>query len=168
MADDKAIGPELLTNHHDVESFDCGKTPLDDFLKRFALTNQRGGGSRTYVIAREWKVIGYYSLAPGSVELEQALPRVMKGLPRHPVPVVLLARLALEQSEHGKGLGKHLLLNAFKRAVAGADVIEGSALLIHAKDEEAKQFYMKFDAEPSITDPMHLFILMKDLRKALL
>lgn len=161
------IGPELLDATHETDEFDCGKPPLDEFLKRYALANQKGGGSRTYVVSREKRVVGYFSLAPGSVEPEKAPARVMKGQPKHPVPVVLLARLALDQPEHGKGLGKHLLLDAFRRALAGADVIGGRALLIHAKDEEAKEFYLKYDAEPSPTDPMHLFILMKDLKKAL-
>lgn len=167
MIVDDVVGPELLTDRHLVDDFDCGQPALDDFLKRFALTNQKGGGSRTYVIARGWRVVGYYSLAPGCVEPENAPQRVMKGQPRHPVPVILLARLAIDRSEQGNGFGKHLLLDAFKRAVAGADVIGGRALLIHAKDESARKFYLKFDAEPSVTDPMHLFILMKDLRKAL-
>ena len=168
MADDaQLVGPELLTDHHETDEFDCGKPPLDDFIQRFALANQKGGGSRTYVISRENRVVGYYSLAPGSVEPENAPVRVMKGQPKHPVPVVLLARLALDQSLHGKGNGKHLLLDAFRRALAGADVIGGRALLIHSKDEDAKQFYLKYDAEQSPTDAMHLFLLMKDLKKAI-
>jgi GNAT superfamily N-acetyltransferase len=167
MAETPLIGPVLLDSTHDTDSFDCGKAPLNDFLKRFALQNQRGGGARTYVIARGNVVMGYFSLSPGSVEPDWASDRAMKGQPKHPVPVVLLARLALDQSEQGKGLGKHLLLDAFRRAVAGSDVIGGRALLIHAKDEEAKAFYLKYDAEPSPIDPMHLFILMKDLKRAL-
>lgn len=111
--------------------------------------------------------MGYYNLAPGSVELSGAPDRVKKRQPQYPVPVVLLARLALDHAEQGKGLGKHLLLDAFRRALEGADVIGGRALLIHAKDTEAKSFYLKFDADPSPTDPLHLFILMKDLRKTL-
>jgi GNAT superfamily N-acetyltransferase len=112
-------------------------------------------------------VVGYYSLAPASVELGNAPARVTQGQPRNPVPVVLLARLALNRTEQGKGLGKHLLLDAFRRALAGAEVIGGRAFLIHAKDESARAFCMKFDAEPSPTHPMHLFLLMKDLRRAL-
>lgn len=161
------VGPELLDAGHVVDGFGCGKAPLDDFLKRFAFANQGGGGSRTYVVCRNRRVVGYYSLAPGSVEPGSAPERVKRGQPRHPVPVVLLARLALDQSEQGKGLGKHLLLDAFRRALAGAEVIGGRALLIHAKDDEARRFYLRYDAEPSPTDPMHLYILMKDLRKAL-
>lgn len=161
------VGPELLDASHAVDGFDCGKPPLDDFLKRFALASQRGGGSRTYVVSRNNRVVGYYSLAPGSVEPSSVPERVLRGQPKHPVPVVLLARLALDQSEQGKGLGKHLLLDAFRRAIAGAEVIGGRALLIHAKDDEARRFYLRYDAEPSPTDPMHLYILMKDLRRAL-
>lgn len=168
MIDDTRLsGPELLAAEHDTEPFDCGKPPLNEFLRRFALASQKGGGSRTYVIARGRRVVGFFSLAPGSVEPEQAPARVLKGQARHPVPVVLLARLALDLSEQGKGLGKHLLLDAFRRALAGSEVIGGRALLIHAKDEKARRFYLKYDAEPSPGNPMLLFILMKDLRKAL-
>lgn len=166
-AEPPIIGPELLQSTHVVQEFHSGKPPLDEFLRKHALPNQASGTSRTYVIHQEKKVIGYYSLAPASVDLEETPDRIRKGQPRHPVPAVLLARLALDQSAQGKGLGKHLLLDAFRRAVAGAEVIGGRALLVHAKDEEARAFYQKFDMEPSPTHPMHLFLLIKDLRKAL-
>jgi GNAT superfamily N-acetyltransferase len=159
--------PELLTSGHDTGEFSCGTPALDVFLKRFALANQRGGSSRTYVIARETRVIGYYSLAPGSIDPQNAPDRVVKGQGRHPVPVILLARLAVDTREQGAGLGKHLLLDAFQRAIAGAEVIGGRALLIHAKDDRAAGFYRQFDAEPSPTDPLHFFFLIKDLRAAL-
>lgn len=159
--------PKLLTSEHIVGSFDCGKTGLNTFLWNHALHNQGGGSSRTYVIARNREVVGYYSLAPGSVEPESAPDRVRKGQPRHPVPVILLARLALDQTVQGQGLGKHLLLDAFRRALAGAEVIGGRALIVHAKDAEAKAFYERFDMEPSPTNPMDLFLLIKDLRKVL-
>lgn len=161
------VGPRLLDADHETNEFDCGKPPLNEFLHRYALANQRSGSSRTYVVCRERRVVGYFSLAPGSVEPAEAPARVLKGQARHPVPVVLLARLAIDRSEQGKGLGKHLFLDALRRSLAGADVIGGRAVLIHAKDEDARRFYMKYDAEPSPTDPMHLFLLMKDLRKAL-
>lgn len=160
-------GPEPLNSEHDVSAFDCGVQPLNDFLRRFALSSQQGGASRTYVIARKNQVKGFYSLCPASVEPSQAPERVTKGQAKHPVPVVLLARLAIDISEQGRGIGRHLLLDAFRRALVGAEVIGGRALLIHAKDESARAFYLRFNAEPSPTDPLHLFILMKDLRKAL-
>ena len=160
-------GPEPLSSHHKVELFDCGHPALNTFLHKHALANQKGGASRTYIIHEQGQVTGFYSLAPASVELADAPDRIRKGQAQHAIPVILLARLAVDQSRQGQGLGKFLLLDAFRRAVAGADVIGGRALLIHAKDEEARSFYLKYDAEPSPTDHLHLLILMKDLRNAL-
>ena len=165
--DPEIYGPELLRDDHRVDGFTCGKPALDEYLHRFALANQKGGGARTYVVCREMRVVGYHSLAPGSVGFASAPERIVRGQARHPVPVVLLARLAVDRAAQGNGLGKHLLLDAFQRAVAGAEVIGGRALLIHAKDDEAKRFYSSYGAVASPTDPLHLFLLMKDLRRAL-
>lgn len=159
--------PVLLSKEHDCSSFDCGKQPLNDFLKKHALQNQIGGGARTYVLTRGNIVIGYYSLAPASVAVEEAPSRVMKGQARHPVPVILMARFALDQAEQGKGFGKALLRNAFSRALAGADTVGGRAFMVQAKDEEALAFYVKFGMEPSPADPFMLFLLFKDIRQAL-
>src|SRR5207245_2883168 len=135
--------PVLLTKDHDTSGFDCGKPPLNDFLIKYALQNQASGGARTYVLARESRVIGYYSLAPASVLPETAPARVMKGQGRYPVPVILMARFAIDAIEQGQGYGKCLLRDALRRALQGADAIGGRALLVHAKDEEARAFYLK-------------------------
>lgn len=114
------------------------------------------------------KVVGYYALATGGVERAEAPDRVSKGLPAHPIPVVLLARLAIDSVAQGRGLGRTLLRDALIRVANAADEIGIRALLIHAKDERAREFYMKCaEFEQSPTDPLHLFLLMKDLRKAL-
>lgn len=110
-------------------------------------------------------MVGYYALAAGSVEPAQAPERVKKGLARHPIPVILLARLAVDRREHGNGLGKALLKDALIRAAGAATAIGARAVLVHAKDEEARTFYEHFDFEPSPTDPLHLFLLMKDLQR---
>lgn len=112
-------------------------------------------------------VVGYYSLAAGSVRLEDVPSRVARGLPRHPVPVILLARLAVDESERGRGLGAALLKNACQRYLQASAVIGSRALLTHAKDESARSFYLRFGFEPSPTDPLHLFLLTKDLRRTL-
>ncbi len=152
----------------DVDAFDCGKEPLDRFLKRYALVNQKAGSAQTYVVCRgEQRVVGYYSLAVGAVEHADAPGRVSKGLARHPIPVMLLARLAIDRSEQGKGLGKALLKDALLRTAQAADIAGIRALLVHAKDDEARAWYEGFDFEPSPTDPYHLFLLMKDLRSLL-
>lgn len=159
--------PTLLTKQHELAGFDCGKTPLNDFLHKHALSNQAGGGARTYVLLRGNQVIGYYSLAPASVVPEDAPGRVMKGQGRYPVPVILMARFALDLSEQGKGYGKTLFRDALRRALSGAEAIGGRAFLVHAKDEDARAFYLKFGMEPSPTNPFHLFLLFKDIRQSL-
>lgn len=152
----------------EVEAFDCGTQPLGRFLKRHALVNQKAGSAQTYVVRRgEHRVVGYYSLAVGAVEHADAPNRVGQGLARHPIPVMLLARLAIDRSEQGKGLGKGLLKDALLRTDRAAEIAGIRALLLHAKDEDARAWYARYDFEPSPTDPYHLFLLMKDLRALL-
>jgi len=159
---------EKLTAAHSIDGFDCGKEPLDRFLKRFALTNQKSGSAQTYVVCRgDGRVVGYYSLCVGAVEHADAPERVGKGLARHPIPVMLLARLAIDRSEQGRGLGKALLKDALLRTAQAADIASIRALLVHAKDDEARAWYASFDFEPSPTDAYHLFLLLKDLRALL-
>ena len=159
------LGPiEKLLPTHEAESFDCGKEPLNGFLKRFALVNQRNGSSMTYVACRGRRVVGYYSLAVGSVMHEAAPGRVTKGLARHPVPVMLLTRLAVDRTEQGTGIGKGLLKDALMRTVQAGEIAGIRALLVHAKDEGARAWYLKYDFEASPTDPLHLFLLLKDIR----
>ena len=158
---------EKLDAAHDVEPFACGKAPLDRFLKHFALANQKADGARTYVACRGSTVLACYSLAAGAVEHAGAPRRVGKGLARHPIPVMLLARLAVDRTEQGRGLGKALVRDALLRTAAAADIAGIRALLVHAKDDEARAWYEALEFEPSPTDPRHLFLLMKDLRATL-
>jgi GNAT superfamily N-acetyltransferase len=160
-------GPEPLTAAHEVKEFDCGKRELTEWLRRYALQNHLAGAARVYVVHRAGRVVGYFALAAGSVEPDEAPERVRKGLARHTIPVILLARLAVDSSEQHQGLGAALLKDALGRSAAAADTIGARAVLVHAKDDEAKAFYRHFDFEPSPTDPLHLFLLMKDLRAAL-
>ncbi len=167
-AGEKLTPVEKLNNSHDIDPFDCGKEPLDRFLKRHALVNQKASSAQTYVVCRGgWRVVGYYSLAVGAVEHADAPERIGKGLARHPIPVMLLARLAIDKSEQGRGLGKALLKDALLRTAQAADIAGMRAMLVHAKDDEARAWYESFDFEPSPTDPFHLFLLMKDLRALL-
>jgi len=159
--------PVLLTKAHAINDFDCGKHPLNDFLIKRALQNQAGGGARTYVMMRGDRVIGYYSLAPASVMPEDVPLRVIKGQGRYPVPVILMARFAIDVTEQGKELGLDLLQNAMRRALEGAETIGGRAFMVHAKDDQVKAFYQKFSMEESPTNPLHLFLLFKDIRQSL-
>jgi GNAT superfamily N-acetyltransferase len=157
-----------LAPEDDVEDFSCGQPDLDDWLKRFALVNQRSGMATVFVTLSDGKVVGYYALATSGVERANAPGRITKGVPAHPVPVILLARLAVDSSIQKKGLGGALLRDALMRVANAAEEVGVRALLIHAKDDNARDFYMSCaEFEPSPTDPLHLFLLMKDLRKLL-
>ncbi len=158
----KLIGADV------VESFDCGQPALNQFLQRFALTNQKSNSAQTYVSCKSGTVVGFYSLAVGSADPASAAPRVVKGLSRHPVPVMILARLAVDLQHQRVGLGKALLKDALKRTAQAADIAGIRALLVHAKDEPARMWYQNWEFEPSPTDPFHLFLLMKDLKSMVL
>lgn len=157
---------EKLSPDHELSAFSCGTPALDTWLKRFARQNQAAGASRTYVVHRANRVVGYYALAAGGIERQEAPDRVSRGLARHPLPVVIVARLAVDQTEQGSGLGRALLKDALLRIANAANVIGVRAVLVHAKDENARRFYERFDFEPSPIDPLQLFLLVKDLKRA--
>jgi GNAT superfamily N-acetyltransferase len=159
--------PVLLTKDHDRNSFDCGISALNDYLKKYALQNQKKHAARTYVATRGNRIVGYYSLAYGSVSLEEATHTVKAGLPRHPIPVILLARLAVDFSEQGRGLGAALLKDALLRTTQAAEIAGLRAMLVHAKDDSAKRFYEKFGFEPSPIDAYHLFLRLSDILSSL-
>jgi N-acetylglutamate synthase-like GNAT family acetyltransferase len=158
---------EKLSAEHDVKSFDCGKPALNKFLTDYALQNQRSDSSTTYVAILDGIVIGYYSITVGSVAHKDAPSRIVKGLPKYPIPVALLARLAVDKNQQGKGIGKGLLKDCLKRINEAADILGIRALLVHAKDDEAREWYEQFDFESSATDELHLFLMLKDIRKIL-
>jgi GNAT superfamily N-acetyltransferase len=158
---------ELLGPEHDIAEFDCGKhVSLTDWLKRLARMNQVSGDTRTYVVHRDLKVVGYYSLAPGSISRKEATLRASKSAPE-PLPIVLLARVAVDKQEQGQGLGSALLKDALQRAYAGAEIIGGRAILVHAIEAEAAAFYRKYGFEPCRGLELHLMLLLKDLRASL-
>ena len=161
------LGPELLAAQHDTSAFDCGYPALNTFLARFALVNQASGAARTYVALRGARVIGYYSLAAASAEPERTAPRVAKGLARHAIPLTLLARLAVDRSEQGAGVGEALLKDAIKRHLQAQAIIGSRALVAHAKDDRAAAFYARYGFQPSPTDPLHYYLLTKDMQKTL-
>jgi GNAT superfamily N-acetyltransferase len=159
--------PVPLESGHDLSAFDCGDQRLNDYLRKYALVNHQNRSARTYVAMRGERVVGFYTLAAGSVGREETPRRVAEGLGRYPVPVILLARLAVDTSEQGRGLGGGLLKDAILRAAQAADIIGVRALLTHAKDAAARGFYMHFGFEPSPVDDLHMYLLMKDVVKTL-
>ena len=159
---------EKLTRTHAVDGFDCGKEPLNQFLVRYALSNQQAGSSQTYVGLADEELIGYYTLAFGAVEHAEAPERIGKGLAKHPIPLMVLARLAVSTSwQRGKGVGPGLLKDAVLRTLQAADIAGLRALAVHAKDDEARAFYEHFGFIQSPTDPYHLLALLKDIKKEL-
>jgi GNAT superfamily N-acetyltransferase len=156
---------EKLHASHHVDAFDCGREELNRYLVRYALQNQQLGAAQTYVGLVAGDVVGYYSLAVGDVMREEAPQRLTKGLSRHPVPIMLLARLAVDRRWQGQGIGKALLKDGMLRTLQAADIAGIRALAVHAKDEPARNFYQRFDFDPSPVDPMHLFVLLKDVRR---
>ena len=128
---------------HKCDEFDCGSPQLNEYLTRFAWSDQQSGAARTYVTCRGRRVVGYYSLAFGSVEHEAAPPRVRQGLARHAIPIMLLARLAVDVAEQGQGIGKGLLKDALLRTLQAADIGGLRAVIVHAKDARAKVFCEK-------------------------
>jgi GNAT superfamily N-acetyltransferase len=157
---------KLAASDH-VDVFDCGQPALNQFLQRYALVNQKASSAQTYVCCHNDAVAGFYSLAVGSVDPVSAPPRVMKGMARHLVPVMILARLAVDLAHQRKGLGQALLKDSLLRTAQAADIAGVRCLLVHAKDDAARSWYEHWEFDPSPTDPYHLFLMIKDL-KALL
>ncbi|EIC20753.1 GNAT family N-acetyltransferase [Thiorhodovibrio frisius] len=150
-----------------IDGFDCGEPALNLFLQRFALTNQKANSAQTYVCCQDGAVVAFYSLAVGSIDPLVAPARVLKGMARHPVPVMILARLAVDQHHQARGLGKAMLKDALMRTAQAADIAGIRCLLVHAKDDTARRWYEAWEFEPSPTDPYHLFLLLKDLKAML-
>lgn len=157
---------EKLARGHDVDNLDCGQDDLNRFLHRFAFPNQQANASQTYLGLAGEQVIGFYTLVVGEVLYSDAPERLAKGLARHPIPVMVLARMAVDQTWQGKGVGGGLLKDAMLRTLSAADIAGIRAFIVHAKDDRARAFYERFGFSPSPSDPLHLYLLIKDLRRA--
>jgi GNAT superfamily N-acetyltransferase len=158
---------EKLRRDHAVDEFDCGQEALNRFLVRYAFQNQQAEASQTYVATVEDRIVGFYALVVAQVEYDDAHQRLRKGLAKHPVPLMLLARLAVATNWQGKGLGSGLLKDAMLRTLQAADIAGIRALAVHAKDDDARTFYERFGFVAAPTDPYHLFVLLKDIRAVL-
>jgi GNAT superfamily N-acetyltransferase len=161
---------EALTKDHDRASFDCGSDAQTNWLRRYALLAQQADTARVYVVRPhgERRVAGYYALAAGSIEPDLGSPRLAAGAGRHPIPVVILARLGVDLRDQRQGLGRELVRDAFMQTAAVAERIGARALLIHAETAEAAGFYRRLDPAfvASTADPLQLIVLLKDLRAA--
>lgn len=158
--------PEPLASHHSCSDFSCGITSLDDWLKRRAYVNQISGATRTFVICADNQVVGYYALASGAISVQSAVGKFRRNMP-DPIPVVILARLAIDSSFQGQGLGRALFRDAALRVLQAADTIGIRGIIVHAISEEAKDFYLALGFNFSPLEPMTLMITLNDLRDAI-
>lgn len=159
--------PEPLDRRHRLDDFDCGEPALDEWLKRHARAAHVSGSARVFVTTLEdgETVVGYYALAAAQVAPKDATERALKGQPRtRPVPAVLLARLAVDREHQRAGVGRSLLQDVMLRCLDAAESIGARVLLVHAKHEAAKTWYLQYGFEESPTDPLHLLMLLKELR----
>ncbi|EMK3529625.1 GNAT family N-acetyltransferase [Pseudomonas aeruginosa] len=158
--------PQPLAAHHDIQSFSSGVDSLDQWLKRRALKNQTTGASRTFVVCEDKRVLAYYALASSAVISAEASGRFRRNMP-DPIPVVVLGRLAVDQSLQGQGFGRALVQDAGRRVIQAADAIGIRGMLVHALSPEAKAFYERIGFEPSALDPMTLMTTLADLKASL-
>lgn len=158
--------PEPLASHHDVRPFTSGVESLDHWLKHRALKNQATGASRTFVLCEGPSVRAYYALASSAVIVDAAPGRFRRNMP-DPIPVVVLGRLAVDQSLQGRGLGRALVRDAGLRVIQAADTIGIRGMIVHALSAEAKSFYERIGFEPSPIDPMMLMVTLADLQASL-
>jgi GNAT superfamily N-acetyltransferase len=158
--------PEPLDPAHDVSAFDCGVGSLNAWLLRRAAANQASGASRTFVLCEGSAVVGYYALASSAVVPVAVSGRFRRNMP-DPVPVVVLGRLAVATSHHGRGVGRALFQDAALRVIHAAEAIGIRGLVVHALSDEAKAFYLRLGLEESPLDPMTLMVTVADLRAAI-
>lgn len=157
------LPPELLAEGHDLDGFDSGEPSLNDWLRRRALFNQVSGATRTYVVCHEEaRVVGYYALASGVVTVTNSPGRFRRNMP-DPIPVAVLARLAVDRSFQGRGLGRALFRDAAHRVAQAADVIGIRGIVVHAISDEAKRFYISLGFAPSRYEPMTLMVTLADV-----
>ena len=157
----KLHAPQPLTADHQLNTFNCGETSLDEWLKRRALLNQASGASRTFVVLDDnHTVMGYYALAAGAVHHQDATRSIRQNMP-NPLPVMVLARLAVDLRAQGIQLGAGLLRDAVERSLAVAQNAGVRALLVHALHERAKQFYLYFGFQASPVHPLTLMLGLK-------
>jgi GNAT superfamily N-acetyltransferase len=159
----------LDLKRHTVERFECGRPALDRWLREYAGQGQRRDTSRTFVVARaDGEVAGYYTLVAGQVERDQATGAVRAGTSKHfPIPICLIARLAVDRGAQGRGLGAGLLLDALRRAIGAAELVGIRAVVVHALDDEAARFYEHFSFAPVSDEPRTLMVPLAAVRAAL-
>jgi GNAT superfamily N-acetyltransferase len=159
------LPPELLAAHHNIGDFSSGQVSFDDWLRRRARANQVSGATRTWVVCDDRRVIAYYALASGVAAVENAPGRFRRNMP-DPIPVAVLARMAVDRDCQGKGIGRALFRDAALRILNAAETIGIRGIVVHAISEEAKSFYLALGFDPSPREPMILVVTLPDVRAA--
>jgi GNAT superfamily N-acetyltransferase len=162
-------GPKALERKDTREGFRCGVASLDTWLVEHALGADAAGSARTYVVIddEQDRLVAYYALTVATLKREEATGRASRGMPRHPIPAMLLARLAVDESAQGAGIGATLLADAMQRTLLVAEETGIRLLLVHAINEDARSFYLHYGFEPSPSDPMNLQLLIKDIQETI-
>ena len=158
-------GPEPLQPQHQLEAFDCGKPSLNDWLHRHARQAQGSGSAKTFVVADAGRVAGYFSLTVGQIDTLETPERIRKGMGQYPIPVVILARLAVAQNDQGRGIGVGLLQDAIRRTTLIAEHAGIRAMLTHPIDQDAARFYTRFGFVASPLREQQLLLLLKNARR---
>lgn len=158
--------PEPLRAEHELNGFDSGRPTLDDWLRRRALANQKSGASRTYVVCAGMRVLAYYAVASGELTTKSATGGFRRNMP-DPIPVAILARLAVDVSLHRQGVGRALFRDAAKRILSASDAIGIRGLIVHALDDDAVAFYRSLGLVVSPQEPRTLMITLSELQAAL-
>lgn len=160
-------GPDSLEARHQLENFDCGKPALNEWLLRHARQAQSSGSAKTFVVADDDRVVGYFSLTVGQIDTLEVPERIRKGMGQYPIPVVILARLAVSTKDQGKGIGFGMLQDAIRRTLLIAEQAGIRAMLTHPIDVGATNFYTRFGFISSPLCEKQLLLLLKDVRRSL-
>jgi GNAT superfamily N-acetyltransferase len=157
--------PQLLADHHQFDTFDCGKPSLTEWLQRYARQAQASGSSRSFVVYEGERVVGYFSLTVGQIDTLDAPERIRRGMGQYPIPLVILTRLAVDLDYQGRGIGFSMLQDAIMRTLTIAEQAGIRALLTHPLDDAADAFYRRFGFEPTPGSERQLILLLKDARR---
>ena len=164
---DPGLRLERLDSRHDLAGFDSGNAELDGWLRRHSLAAQQMDSARTFLLTEGGRILGYFCLTMGSVRREEAPRRLVRGMPGYPVGIVLLARLAVDRSQQGKGRGALLLAEALRKAVAAGEAAAARLVVVDAIDEVAASFYRRHGFTALPEHPLRLYRRMSDIRASL-
>lgn len=154
------------TSPSQYKNFACTEPALDEYIKRYAISHEKIGIGRTFVLLNDYTVMGYYTLSAAQISVHDLPEEQRKKMPKYPVPASRLCRLAVDQSHQGKGMGEHLLADAIKRVLQADGVMAIHSMIVDAKNEKSKNFYLRYDFLPLEGRDLNLFLPLATLRKS--